>query len=204
MATTAMNTLRFGSVVQDPDIEGVEEPDVVQIPFDLCEEMEQAIRDGEKQKLEPLLKRVPEGADLSTAATKHGDTLLHVAAGLGFAKCCGALIDAGIDVNFALRNQANLQPIHVAARDAHRQCMCYLITRGADKEARTVDGETPMHLLARMSNLGKKDLYIGCMQELKKRGADMNVRDNSERTPLHLVAEHGDLDLARALLKLGA
>eukprot|EP01094_Clydonella_sp_ATCC50884_P027241 TRINITY_DN7748_c0_g1_i1.p1 TRINITY_DN7748_c0_g1~~TRINITY_DN7748_c0_g1_i1.p1 ORF type:complete len:239 (-),score=99.62 TRINITY_DN7748_c0_g1_i1:91-807(-) len=199
-----MNTLRFGSVVEDPDVKGEEIEDQVLVPFDLAEAMEQAVRDGEKSKLEPLIAQIPEGADIAHSATKHGDTLLHVAAGLGYAKCCGVLIDAGIKIDHALKSYALMQPIHFAAKEGNKQCMCYLISRGADKEARTVDGETPLHLIARLENIGKKDLYIGCMQELKKQGCDMNVRDNSERTPLHYIAEHGDQDLARAILRLGA
>jgi len=205
MATTAMNTLRFGHVVEDPAIQGVEDQSKVLVPFDLAEQMERAIRDGEKQLLEPLIARLPAGADLTTAATTSGDSLLHIAASLGHFKCAGALIEqGGMDVSLPMNSKAKMQPIHYAAREAHTQCVSFLISKGADKDARTVDGETPFHMLAKRASGAKTEQYANCMQELKRLGADINAKDNSERTPLHVAAANGDVEIAKALLTLGA
>jgi hypothetical protein len=205
MATTAMNTHRFGSVVQDPDIVGVEDSSTVVVPFDLAEQMERAIRDGEKALLEPLISRLPAGAVLSTAATTTGDSLLHIAAQLGHFKCAGCLIEqGGMDVSLPLTSKSKMQPIHYAAKGAHTQCVAFLVSKGADKDARTVDGETPFHLLAKRSSGAKTEQFLACMNELLRLGADINARDNSERTPLHVAAANGDVEIARALLTNGA
>ena len=203
MATTAMNTHRFGKVVLAPEIEGIGDVDEVPIPDDVGAELESAIRDGDAQKLENLLAKIPHGARVSKAPTRKGESLLHLAAEFGYTKCAKVLVEKGkIPVDIALRDKT--QPIHYAALGAHEACIAYLLEAGADREAKNVHGETPLHILAKAPQSNRAEHYLSCITRLVNAGANINSRDNSEMTPLHKAAVHGQLEVAKALLKLNA
>ena len=203
MATTAMNTHRFGKVVTAPEIEGVGDVDEVAIPDELGAELEGAIRDGDAQKLENLLAKIPHGARVSKAPTRKGESLLHLAAEFGYTKCAKVLVEKGkVPVDIALRDKT--QPIHYCALGAHEACLTYLIEHGADKEAKNVHGETALHILAKAAQSSRNELYLNCITKLVNAGANVNSRDNSEMTPLHKAAFEGQLETAKLLLKLNA
>mmetsp|Transcript_20519 Transcript_20519/g.78625 ORF Transcript_20519/g.78625 Transcript_20519/m.78625 type:complete len:244 (-) Transcript_20519:81-812(-) len=199
-----MNTLRFGKVVQDPDVEGIEVEEEVPVPWDLAEKLECAMRDdGDANLLETLINQIPPQADAAKSPTKKGDTLLHVAAELGYAKCARALVEkAHIPVDIALSDKT--QPVHVAAAGAHEACLAYLLEAGASLDARNNNGETPMHICAKVKDVGRRELYMNCIKRMLEAGADINVRDTSENTPLLCAAARGDEEMVKFLLKNNA
>lgn len=71
-----------------------------------------------------------------------------------------------------------------------------LIRRGADVNATTSDGKTPLHLLESPA----------VTRQLLGHGATVNVRDKApgQETPLHHLARAGDLESVRLLLDHGA
>ncbi|KAL1703121.1 ankyrin repeat-containing domain protein, partial [Schizophyllum commune] len=61
-----------------------------------------------------------------------------------------------------------------------------LIAKGADIDARSRWGDTPLHIAA------KDAPVVACA--LINLGASLTIRDGLGRTPLHLAAEHGNLE----------
>ena len=60
-----------------------------------------------------------------------GNTDLHLAAMVGFADVCAALVNSGADIN--AKNEYNRTPLYYAARHGHRKAVEALIAAGADK-----------------------------------------------------------------------
>ena len=203
MSTTAMNVHRFGKVVTSPDILGIAEVDEVPVPDELAEKLEGAIRDGDPQQLAVLLGQVPEGARVSQSPTKKGESLLHLAAEWGYAKCCKALLEEGkIPVDLPLRDKT--QAIHHAASYAHEAAFSYLVESGADVEAKNVHGETPLHLCSKAKEQSRGELYSTCIARLIELKANMESKDNQELTPLLKAAQAGQLNVVKTLLRLKA
>jgi len=195
-----MNVHRFGKVVTAPEITGITEVEEVPIPDELAEALERAIRDGDPTQLGKLIEEVPPGARVSQSPTKKAESLLHLAAELGYHKCCKVLVDQGkVPIDIALRDKT--QPIHHAAAHAHEAALVYLLENGAEIEAKNVHGETPLHLCAKAKDLARKDLYLNCINRLVELGANIECRDSSELTPLHKAAKEGDLNVVKCLVK---
>ena len=74
-----------------------------------------------------------------------------------------------------------------------------LLNAGADANAKTRDGLTPLQVSAK--NIGEATHFI---KVLLKGGADANVKDKNGATLLHYAAISGKSDLAEALLNAGA
>eukprot|EP01096_Ripella_sp_DP13-Kostka_P005339 TRINITY_DN181_c4_g1_i1.p2 TRINITY_DN181_c4_g1~~TRINITY_DN181_c4_g1_i1.p2 ORF type:complete len:288 (-),score=119.48 TRINITY_DN181_c4_g1_i1:91-870(-) len=203
-----MNTHRFGKVVMDPEVEGRRPDDYVEIPLDLSTAMETAVRDGDKNQLEALYAQIPMGANLVHVITRQGNTLLHIAADLGFLKCAQFLVEtAGMSPTLSLPD--GTQPVHCSALHGHASTLQYFIEKGANKEAKNNIGETPLHLLAKgpiqeSYEEDKTPLYANCIAKLVVLGANVNAKDNADRTPLHVAAKTGCVPIAKALLIAGA
>ena len=71
------------------------------------------------------------------------------------------------------------------------------INKGADFQARTQDGLSPLHLAALRRN-------AEAVMALLAAGADVEARTKNLSTPLHLAAIRGNAQTITALLKAGA
>ena len=100
------------------------------------------------------------------------------------------------DVN-ACRGEADMTPLHWAARGNAMACTRWLLDRGAETDASTKAGNTPLHLAAERGAAEAVWLLVG-------RGADMSAQDRKGRTPLHRAAYGGHVDVAEALIVCGA
>ena len=118
------------------------------------------------------LKLLEKGCDM-TRKTTGGDTSLHLAAEYNLGKVAAKLIELGADANAT--NDSNLTPLHNARKPEIAEL---LIKNGADLEARTVDGYTPLCFNA--ANFPVAKTFI-------EHGADINARTNSNITPLHAL-----------------
>ena len=100
------------------------------------------------------------------------------------------------DVN-ACRGEADMTPLHWAARAGAMACSRWLLDRGAEVDAVTRAGNTPLHLAADRGWPEAVWLLVG-------RGADMSAQDRKGRTPLHRAAYNGHVDVAEVLIVCGA
>jgi ankyrin repeat protein len=72
-----------------------------------------------------------------------------------------------------------------------------LIAAGANKEAKTKNGQTPLHWAA-------QDVQTKTTLALINAGADIETKDNSGSTPLHLAAQLGKTATVNSLIERGA
>ena len=84
--------------------------------------------------------------------------------------------------------------LHWAARAGALRCAKWLLNHGADVDAQTVAGRTPLHMAG-----GPGMLWL-----LAAEGADLNAQDSKGRTPLHQAMYGGALEKAEILIVLGA
>ena len=89
--------------------------------------------------------------------------------------------------------EADMTPLHWAARAGALRCARWLLNHGADVDAQTAAGRTPLHMA------GAEMLWL-----LAGKGAGLNARDKKGRTPLHQAMYGGDLEKAEVLIVLGA
>ena len=61
----------------------------------------------------------------------------------------------------------------------------YLLDHGADTEAKTLDGWTPLHSAANWGNARLASVLL-------RRGANVNAQTNGKQTALHLAASNSD------------
>ena len=112
----------------------------------------------------------------------------------------GEYIRAGFDVNAAL-NSWGLSALHVAAtwtNPANPACIAALVAAGANVNATSENGQTPLYSAAKTRN-------VECIVVLLAADADPNLATfRSRRTPLHAAAARGDVRCVAALLAAGA
>lgn len=97
----------------------------------------------------------------------------------------------------AARGEAEMTPLHWAARAGSAACVSWLLQRGVDVDAFTVAHRTPLHLAAERGKV--EAIWI-----LAENGADLDAQDKKGRTPLHRATYEGRLEAAEVLIVLGA
>ncbi len=119
------------------------------------------------------------------------------------------------------RNRDKMTPLHFAAMFKEFEMMEYLLSKGADVNAKDCNGRNPLLWAIFLTFQDKEDAEL-CgknhresetgvqMLILKKAklfcnyGADLNAHDSCMRTALHYVAQMGDQELAEELICNGA
>jgi ankyrin repeat protein len=91
------------------------------------------------------------------------------------------------------RDKDTRTPLHCAAAWRDRALAELLLRKGADVNARTAAGATPLHG-------GEKEIA----EFLIARGADVNARDKDGKTPLHVAAGNGRTAVVELLIAKGA
>lgn len=163
-------------------------------------------------------------------------TCLHVAAHCGKEDTVYFLLKNGCPVNCKIEDQVT--PLHLAANQGWTDCQSLyglaihgpfgnfpetvkeLIKAGADANAQTSQGWTPLHIIAdkgqimqlkyedsldktlEHEELIKTNLKIA--EILIKNGADMEIKDKRGRTPLIVAIQSGNREIVDLLMKRGA
>ena len=130
---------------------------------------------------------------IAGAVDAAGSTMLMHAAYAGSLDIMRTLLEAGADLKAA--NNRRATALHWAIADPEKVRL--LLLKGADVNARTVDGRTPLHLAA--------SLPTGTLiaEMLLEAGADINARSIVGATPL-FTGVVANIDTARLLLSKGA
>ena len=140
--------------------------------------------------------------------------LLHHAARIDSDQAALALIEGGADFNRKYRYNSYSNPLsytrgaplHYAARHSSFQTAKALLQRGANPDAVDSDGDTPLHLVAGLSDAPEN---VALVSLLLDKGADPNIRNDDRWRPLDLAYGRGDRypprrDMMAALIAGGA
>lgn len=141
---------------------------------------------GAQARLTELLARDP---GLVHAYSDDGWTALHLAAFFGKLAAVRLLLEAGADMETRAHNRQDNMPLHAATAAGRRDVAEALLRRGADLDARNVEGMTPLHMAAHVGDIEMASLFC-------QFGARLVARDLRGRTPLALAIEQGQEDAA--------
>lgn len=100
----------------------------------------------------------------------------------------------------AARDSDGSTPLHCAAWKGHREVVAFLLSAGADANARNENdhwGTTPLHAAAHANQAAIAELLIAS-------GAEVNARDPNGRTPLEHTTFHKATAATRLLQKHSA
>jgi uncharacterized protein len=173
--------------------------------------LSEAARTGNTKILALLLKA---GAN-PRAVNQEGETALHEVARTGNIESAKLLLKAGANID-ARETWGQQTPLHWAASQNQPDMIRFLVSRGADPDARaavrdwqrrvTAEGRpkdmnrggfTPMLFAAR-------DGYVESVKALLQGKADINQPDPDGTTPLLLTLINGHWDTAKLLIESGA
>ena len=141
-------------------------------------------------------------------------SVLMLAAALGLPDLAARLLTAGADIHAT--DAQGLTPLHCAAlygftsRDRPRLLALFdtLLLGGAEVDAPAAGGVTPLLLLlgarAEPGTACDEDVVLAAMEHLLDEGVSLESRDPRGFGPLHLSGLHGQLRIARRLLRAGA
>nr|AYV89281.1 death-associated kinase 1 isoform X2 [Tetranychus evansi] len=151
-----------------------------------------AVEEGNLNGLQELVNMSK--IDINQANT-HGETVVHVAAGLGQLEILKLLIKKGAD--FTLVDNHGDSAIYWAARQGHTQIIRYLYEKGLNVDSKNKAGETAVHVAARYG-------HADAIEQLCKCGANVNVADDHGETALHIAVWHGFPRIVHVLGEVGA
>ncbi|KAG1714864.1 Death-associated protein kinase 1 [Nymphon striatum] len=155
---------------------------------------------------------------------KHGESAVHIAAGVGHLDILKFLQSKGADINLLDNNGDST--ICWAARQGHSHIIKYLVSEDVSVHTRNKADETALHIAARYGHSdaiqtlcavgcdvnaydehGETSLHIAVWHGFPKivyvlcqHGANVNLRDKEEESPLHCAANRGHAESVKCLL----
>jgi ankyrin repeat protein len=154
-----------------------------------------ALRNGDRQALQKLLKSDPQAANRKGVG---GSTPLMYAALYGDATAVRLLLASGANPNF--RNDAGATALMWAADDAEKTRL--LLENGADANARSDDGRTPLIIAA--DQYGASPVVKLLLDHGAKSSAKATENGVGGVSPLAAAARAGDEATMRLLIEHGA
>ena len=139
-----------------------------------------------------MITRMP---SLAKEVDEKGMTPLHCACQKGDFEVVKAHVSL-LDSKEALqaKDSDGNTPLHLSCRSLSIEIIKYLISKGADMNARNKMELTPLHIATQCG-------YIMVAEILVKEGAEVNCQDERRCTPLHYAAMRNSTDLVHLLCK---
>jgi ankyrin repeat protein len=142
----------------------------------------------------------------SNDKNKLGDEkrLMYLAAKSGNIDAAKLLVKRGLNVNDEFGDGSYLEsgfPLLVASQNRDYGMMSYLISKGANVNAKDKNGTTPLIEAIFYSHQGNP---FKCVKLLVEKGADVNQADNKGSSPLALAALAEHQDIVKYLVQKGA
>lgn len=128
---------------------------------------------------------------------KNGNGVLHLCAEKGLLELAKYILEkknGEIDINDG--NKKKETPLHIAVRNNKVEFVKFLIERGAEVEAKDVNGATPLFISLEVDNLELAKYFV-------EKGADVNVEANDGRRLVHLAGSSKTVDTIKWLVGLG-
>ena len=91
------------------------------------------------------------------------------------------------EINTNFRNEKGETPLHIVAGESHLEAVKLLLKHGADPNAQTIHGKTPLHVAEKCD--------VDVVKLLLQYGADPNARDDNGQTPLHIITNEPIFDI---------
>ena len=125
-----------------------------------------------------------------------GNSAIHIATRKAFLITVQYLIEnLNFDIN--LKGFLDRTPLHYACLYGHHNIVEYLISKGANIEAKEINGKTPLHYAC-------ENGYLRLVKTLVPKGANIEATSNDGYTPLHLASLNGENRIVSYLLSKGA
>ena len=206
-----------------------------------CGESQQSVPAPESKPVEPvaevsaqpsspqveaeLTEPVAEAAKPEQPTAKAPNISIHQAVFDGNIGAVKQHLDAGTDVN-AKSAGGKLTPLHLAARSGQKEIAQLLIAKGADVNAKTKRGDTPLDQAIQLNRTEIVDLLrehggkakapdidihtaafdrdIEAVKQHLAAGTDVNAKGRNGSTPLHSAASGGHGGIVELLIAKGA
>mmetsp|Transcript_17840 Transcript_17840/g.23256 ORF Transcript_17840/g.23256 Transcript_17840/m.23256 type:complete len:379 (-) Transcript_17840:1107-2243(-) len=176
----ATNVTVFGEKNEEEKIENVNE-------------LFRIIKSGDG-KIAEIIKKVPK--NWIESRDEGGHTLTHWLAKRGDVHLLELVIDHGAPIDEASSDDVGMHPLHWACTEGRLGCARLLAKRGADLDARDLQGCTPLIIA---SQWGQADMVAF----LIKMGATAQILDKNKDSALHWASYKGNLEIVGLLHHLG-
>ena len=135
------------------------------------------------------------GANIN-AKDNNGNYVIHYASNSDLLQIVKYLIEnRKVDLN--TKGYFERTPLHKACENGYLPIVDYLISKGANIEAKDKEGKTPLHYACSNNH----SLIVGY---LISKGANIEAMDENGRTPLHHASYSSKIDIVKFLISKGA
>ena len=134
--------------------------------------------------LDALAQRLSEETQLTRAVSPDGFSALGLACFFGHRALAEKLLAAGADPKAASQNAMRVAPLHSAVSRGDEAIARLLLDRGADANARQMQGVATLHQAAANGN-------AALIQLLREHGADPEARTDDGKSPADFARERG-------------
>ncbi|XP_006120377.2 ankyrin repeat domain-containing protein 16 isoform X2 [Pelodiscus sinensis] len=125
---------------------------------------------------------------------KSADTVLHYAARHGHLNILVHLVEA-LEMDIEMVNNDYKRPLHEAASMGHRDCVLYLLDKGARIDCLKKADWTPLMMACTRKN-------VEVIKELIQRGANPLLRNKDGWNSFHIASREGDPQIIQYLLTM--
>ncbi|XP_045198124.2 uncharacterized protein LOC123552484 [Mercenaria mercenaria] len=141
-----------------------------------------------------ILKFVVTNGASATLKVQGGNTIFHLAAFNGHVSVLDYLMDSYHGI-ITLQNDDSFMPVHLAAKSGQTDTIDFFLRRGTDKNDRTIDGRSLLHIAAFNGNYQLVQHLSVKYQEMIK------FVDNDGNTAAHDAAASGNIQTLKYLIE---